>query len=133
MCHSVIYKLHFVNGYVQITRLELYRSFISTPEEMPWLTTTAITTTTTIIYMFVYLFIQVDIQDGELMALLEDAPVWGLPPLRPRLSRLLPRTRQSERVRATMMTRQQRQREGDQQRDPAQVCTLFWNRNHLMN
>jgi hypothetical protein len=67
-------------------------------------------------------FVQVDIQDGELMALLEDAPVWGLPPLRPRLSRLLPRTRQSERVRATMMTRQ---REGDQQRDQAQVCTFL--------
>jgi hypothetical protein len=79
------------------------------------------------------MFIQVDIQDGELMALLEDAPAWGLPPLRPRLSRLLPRTRQSERVRATMMTRQRQQREGDQQRDPAQVCTLFWNRNHLIN
>jgi hypothetical protein len=105
---------------------------------MPWLTTTAttpITTTTTsiIIYLFVCLFMQVDIQDGELMALLEDAPAWGLPPLRPRLSRLLPRTRQSERVRATMITRQRRQREGDQQRDPAQVCTLFWNRNHLIN
>jgi hypothetical protein len=56
------------------------------------------------------------------MALLEDAPVWGLSPLRPRLSRLLPRTRQSERVRATMMTRQ---REGDQQRDQAQVCNFL--------
>jgi hypothetical protein len=57
------------------------------------------------------------------MALLEDgASVWGLSPLRPRLSRLLPRTRQSERVRATMMTRQ---REGDQQRDQAQVCNFL--------
>jgi hypothetical protein len=57
------------------------------------------------------------------MALLEDgASVWGLPPLRPRLSRLLPRTRQSERVRATMMTRQ---RQGNQQRDQAQVCNFF--------
>jgi len=57
------------------------------------------------------------------MALLEDgASVWGLSPLRPRLSRLLPRTRQSERVRATMMTRQ---REGDRQRDQAQVCNFL--------
>jgi PHD and RING finger domain-containing protein 1 len=63
---------------------------------------------------------EVDIQDGELMALLEDAPIWGLSPLRPRLSRLLPRTRQSERVRATMMTRQ---REGHQQRYQAQPST----------
>lgn len=67
-------------------------------------------------------FVQVDIQDGELMALLEDAPIWGLSPLRPRLSRLLPRTRQSERVRATMMTRQ---REGHQQRYQAQVCNFL--------
>jgi len=56
------------------------------------------------------------------MALLEDAPIWGLSPLRPRLSRLLPRTRQSERVRATIMTRQ---REGRQQRDQAQVCNFL--------
>jgi hypothetical protein len=67
------------------------------------------------------------------MALLEDAPVWGLPPLRPRLSRLLPRTRQSERVRATMLTRQRQRRDGDQQGDPAQVCSLFWKRSHLMH
>lgn len=70
-------------------------------------------------------FVQVDIQDGELTALLEDAPAWGLPPLRSRVSRLLPRTRQSERVRATMIIRQRQQREGSQQRDQAQVCTLF--------
>jgi len=56
------------------------------------------------------------------MALLEDAPIWGLSPLRPRLSRLLPRTRQSERVRATMMTRQ---REGVQRRHQAQVCNFL--------
>jgi hypothetical protein len=56
------------------------------------------------------------------MALLEDAPFLGVSPLRPRLSRLLPRTRQSERVRATIMTRQ---REGNQQRDQAQVCNFF--------
>ncbi|KDR23360.1 hypothetical protein L798_05321, partial [Zootermopsis nevadensis] len=66
---------------------------------------------------------EVDIQDGELTALLEDAPVWGLPPLRPRVSRLLPRTRQSERVRATMITRQRQQSEGRQQIDQTQPST----------
>ncbi|XP_069696612.1 serine/arginine repetitive matrix protein 2 isoform X2 [Periplaneta americana] len=66
---------------------------------------------------------EVDIQDGELMALLEDASVVGLPPLRPRVSRLLPRTRQSERVRATMLTRQRRQRAEGQQRDRTQPST----------
>lgn len=61
---------------------------------------------------------EVDIQDGELVDLIEDAYFANLPPLRPRLNRLLPRTRQSERVRATVMTRQ-RQRNAESQRDPA--------------
>lgn len=41
--------------------------------------------------------------------LLEDAPEMGLPPLRPRPGRrLVPRTRHSERVQATMRTRPRR-------------------------
>ncbi|PSN51571.1 hypothetical protein C0J52_09498 [Blattella germanica] len=67
---------------------------------------------------------EVDIQDGELMDLLEDPYVANMPPLRPRVSRLLPRTRQSERVRATMMTRQ-RQRNQVHNREPAQVRQFF--------
>lgn len=53
----------------------------------------------------VYL-LQIDFGQDELRELLEDNPYVGLPPLRlRRASRMLPRTRQSERVQATMRSR----------------------------
>lgn len=50
---------------------------------------------------------QIDFEEDELLDLLEDAPPMGLPTLRPRsgTTRLLPRTRQTERVRARIRSR----------------------------